>query len=196
MKLNDKKVDRRIIKTKDKISKTLFSILKEKPLSDITISYLCEKADISRATFYNNFEVIENVLVYSIEKIFDDISYEFDRRSRIVPDKVKTFSKCVASEIELHQIDFNSIINLDELDAVLFYALYKNTTLMCEKYFDLFGIQGEYDLSMNINLLAGPIASTLLMLLKCGDKYTLEEKEVFIFDGFQVLFKYLKLNIN
>ena len=45
-------MNRKIQMTKKLIREVLFECLKEKDINKITISGLCEKADINRSTFY------------------------------------------------------------------------------------------------------------------------------------------------
>ncbi len=49
------KEDKRIIKTKKNIKETFIKILSKVPFEKITIKELCEKANVSRITFYAHF---------------------------------------------------------------------------------------------------------------------------------------------
>ena len=67
-------MDARIVKTKKKIKDTLFCILEKKPIADVSISEICNKAKINRNTFYAHFATPETVL----EEITEDyISEEY-----------------------------------------------------------------------------------------------------------------------
>lgn len=55
-------MDRRTRYTKMVIQESLFSLLKTKPLSKITISDICKTAEISRPTFYLHYEDINALL--------------------------------------------------------------------------------------------------------------------------------------
>ena len=44
--------DLRVVKTRRVIRNTLFEMMSEKPLSKITISEICARAEINRKTFY------------------------------------------------------------------------------------------------------------------------------------------------
>lgn len=56
------KVDRRIIKTKKLLKQVMLQLMDEKPLDHITISLLCEYAQINRNTFYYHYANIEELL--------------------------------------------------------------------------------------------------------------------------------------
>ena len=53
------------------LSEALFALLAEKSLSEITVSALIEKAGVARASFYRNFESLESVLHYSLDRIIE-----------------------------------------------------------------------------------------------------------------------------
>lgn len=58
----NKKEDKRIVKTKQKMCEALLFLMKDEPLDEIRISKLCQVSNISRATFYNNFKTVYDVL--------------------------------------------------------------------------------------------------------------------------------------
>ena len=66
----DKKMDRRVLKTKRAIYNAFVELLSEKEINHITITDISKKADINRKTFYNYYsntyevmEEIENLMV-------------------------------------------------------------------------------------------------------------------------------------
>lgn len=58
---NSESLDRRCRKTKKAIKNALLTLLKEKNVSDISISELAENADINRKTFYNHYTDLDDV---------------------------------------------------------------------------------------------------------------------------------------
>lgn len=48
-------IDKRIKKTKKNLKETLITLMADAPFEEITITKLCEKADISRITFYTHY---------------------------------------------------------------------------------------------------------------------------------------------
>lgn len=56
------KKDRRIQYTKMVLREALLDLLKKKSLNQVSISELCEKADVSRNTFYNHYSIPGDVL--------------------------------------------------------------------------------------------------------------------------------------
>lgn len=59
------------ILSKNMLAQGLVELLREKDYTDITITKLCDRAQIARRTFYRNFETIEDVLAYYISGIMD-----------------------------------------------------------------------------------------------------------------------------
>lgn len=68
----EKKVDRRVSRTKSNIRKALLELLEEKNMHDITISELSERADINRKTFYSHYT--------DIQAIFNEIESELEAK--------------------------------------------------------------------------------------------------------------------
>lgn len=52
------------------LTKALLALLEKKPLEDITISELVDKAGVGRASFYRNFENKEDILKTYLETLF------------------------------------------------------------------------------------------------------------------------------
>lgn len=75
--------DKRVRYTKLFLKESLIKLLKEKPISRITIKELCENAEINRATYYAHYsdqfdqlKQIEEELISGILKNLNDISAE------------------------------------------------------------------------------------------------------------------------
>lgn len=64
----EKNIDRRVRVTKMILRDSLIDLMKEKPLHEISIKAICEKADINRSTFYHHYG--------SQYDLFDDIVKE------------------------------------------------------------------------------------------------------------------------
>jgi AcrR family transcriptional regulator len=62
----------RVIRSLDKTSKALFSLLSRKRYSEITVTELCLKAGITRKTFYRDFSSLEDVVDYLVYSNIND----------------------------------------------------------------------------------------------------------------------------
>lgn len=64
--------DRRIRKTKQVLRQSFTSLLAEKPLEDITVKELTERADINRGTFYCHYKDIYDLKDQIERELFDE----------------------------------------------------------------------------------------------------------------------------
>ncbi len=58
----ERQTDKRIVKTRRAIRDALMSILEDKPIHDVTIKELSERAGINRKTFYAHYDSIDAVI--------------------------------------------------------------------------------------------------------------------------------------
>lgn len=54
--------DKRVLQTKKKIRQALLALVKEKPVSQITVKEICDLAEINRNTFYSHYSTPLDVL--------------------------------------------------------------------------------------------------------------------------------------
>lgn len=98
----DKKMDRRILKTKRAIYNAFVELLSEKEINHITITDISKKADINRKTFYNYYsdiyevmEEIENMMVDTFIKRLDTI--EFTNMTDFLTETFVQFTEIINS---------------------------------------------------------------------------------------------------
>ena len=53
-----------------RLEECMLSVMREKPLAEITVSSLCEQTDLSRKTFYRLFDSRQDVLNSLIDRVF------------------------------------------------------------------------------------------------------------------------------
>lgn len=75
--------DRRIQYTKMVLRESLIELLREKPIARLTVTELCKKADINRATFYSHYRdqfdllaQIESAVIADINSYLDHFIHE------------------------------------------------------------------------------------------------------------------------
>lgn len=75
----EKKIDRRIKKTRKQLQDGFTALLLEKSIKDITVKELCDKVDLNRGTFYLHYkdiydmaEQLENELLNQLENVFSN----------------------------------------------------------------------------------------------------------------------------
>lgn len=65
----EKKLDLRVIKTRAALTDALYKLMCEKSLNEITVTELCDRAMIRKATFYKHFGDKTELLVYMIQEL-------------------------------------------------------------------------------------------------------------------------------
>lgn len=71
-----KEIDNRVRVTKMFIRQALLTLLKEKPLQNITVRELCQAAGINRGTFYTHYRDIYDLM----EQIEEELTEEFQKK--------------------------------------------------------------------------------------------------------------------
>ena len=102
MEKNGKKIDIRIIKTKNAIREAALTLLSEKNIEDISITELAERAKINRKTFYNYYQsiyqVIDEIENEAVEKFvssvkesdwYDGETLDFDKLFLSITESVR-----------------------------------------------------------------------------------------------------------
>lgn len=64
----EKKLDLRVQKTRSALLNALYDLMSQKSLDDITVTKICEKAVIRKATFYKHFSDKTELLFYAGSK--------------------------------------------------------------------------------------------------------------------------------
>ena len=70
----EKKADRRVKRTCDALQQSLLSLMQHRPLEQITVRELCQKADINRGTFYLHYHDVYELYDAVQMKIMDELS--------------------------------------------------------------------------------------------------------------------------
>lgn len=102
-------MDRRILKTKKAVRAAFSALIKEKNISEITVSELAEKADIDRRTFYLHYSAVSDIVreiegeaISELEKTVPkesefDISRFFEALNTILLGNFEYY-QCITSE--------------------------------------------------------------------------------------------------
>lgn len=87
------KNDKRSIQSSNWLYNALVELMKENEYSKITITRLVDKAKLGRATFYRNFDSIDDILRLNCDKAFSDLYIFFieDYRALKLTDKNARF---------------------------------------------------------------------------------------------------------
>ena len=78
----EKKIDKRILKTKKSLYEGLLEVMKEKTFEDIKISDICDKAMTNRSTFYDHFADKYELLASLIEDLKKELSVALEENKK------------------------------------------------------------------------------------------------------------------
>ena len=89
------------------LTNSMLELLKEKPISEISISELCDMAGVGRTSFYRNYEDKEAIIKAYVEHLFQD----WLNQCKETPDlSVKETVRIVFSHFEANR-NFYSLLN-------------------------------------------------------------------------------------
>lgn len=71
--MKEKKIDRRVLRTKRMLKENLLMLLKDQPIQKISVSRLCESSDINRSTFYTYYSSTMDLLESIEDEILDTL---------------------------------------------------------------------------------------------------------------------------
>ena len=147
---------------------TLISMLKKQKMEDITIVSLCQEMDISRKTFYQYFDTIEDVLYMIIDKEMRDAFLLLEYN----PEVNDFFQFWVKKKWLLDLLEKNEMSNL-----------------LVERAYSFSNIYQEEGMSIQNMKYAGWISAIITVLLLWhhkGMQQTTEEMQKTIYDMFHL----------
>lgn len=77
----DGKVDRRVRRTREQLKKAMTQLLLEKPVREITVRELTERADVNRGTFYAHYTDIYDMLEQMESELLAEFKAVLDRHA-------------------------------------------------------------------------------------------------------------------
>ncbi|MFB9974108.1 TetR/AcrR family transcriptional regulator [Allobacillus sp. SKP2-8] len=109
----NKRLDRRKQYTRMVLKESLMDLLKEKPISSVTVKELCERADINRSTFYTHYadqfalvEQIEDELIQDLEKYLNTVNFDTEEETKEMTERLLEY---LASRAD----DCKTLLNYD-----------------------------------------------------------------------------------
>lgn len=78
-------MEKQLSYAKTELTKALLSLLEEKKLNEITISELCNRADLSRLSFYRNYSSMEQIIKEHLSGISDSFLARSSANFRTTP---------------------------------------------------------------------------------------------------------------
>jgi AcrR family transcriptional regulator len=129
-----KKTNRFAERTLTAFSETLFILLEQKAFEEISVNEMCEKCNYPRATFYNYFQDIYDLLDYCWQTISDEIQiesyqeYKPEERTQVLFEKLYTFFDKERERIQ--KIMKHNAIDGALAESLKRYMLFKIRTIM------------------------------------------------------------------
>lgn len=160
-------------KVKTSITSALFELLKEKSISEISITEIIEKAKVARASFYRNYSSKESVITTLIQDILNEYLKEikFEDGNVYTYENIyksfKCFKKYQNQVLDLHRFGYGSIL-LDMLNQFHEYIAGDMQFNSIDRYI--------------LYIYIGALYNTALTWLQTGTKETPEELARFFLD--------------
>src|ERR1700726_1735522 len=111
-----KKMDRRVLRTRDVLGDALMALIHEKPFAEISVQEVLDRAQISRSTFYTHYSDKNDLLLSDAEDFFEMMAFHISRKdersNRVAPVRemfthiaeVREFYAAMLASGKLHDI--------------------------------------------------------------------------------------------
>lgn len=131
-------MDARVRYTKKVIKETFFTLLKDKPLSKITVSEICEQAQINRATFYkhydNQFDLLEKLETELLDSLQSSIEA---RKNRTIENAFEAVLVHLKTNYDAYQILFSENGDTTFMQRILSVCYNENMAIIKDIFPDL-----------------------------------------------------------
>ena len=125
--------DRRIIKTKKNIKNALISLLAEKNFEKISVTEICDRAKVSRISFYahykDKYELVEFIFSDYVREAYHD--YRLMQKENVDNDPLRAYDNLLESILNLY---------FKNIDFFTYATATKNPYLYSLFYSHMFGI--------------------------------------------------------
>lgn len=163
------------LQSKLAFGEALVRLMKEKNYKDINVRILCFEADMSRQTFYNLFNSMNEVLLNYLQEIYKKYFYEIVDDRISIRDLIEVFSEFMS--------DYDELISLiidNNLTFVLQEAIYFGISEVASHYADV-----EYK-EYGTAFLSGALIAMVIHWIEDKDRLSIDELTGFlekIFEG-------------
>ncbi|OPZ60402.1 MAG: DNA-binding transcriptional regulator EnvR [Deltaproteobacteria bacterium ADurb.Bin510] len=172
------RIDLRVRRTYKLLINALTELLADKPYDKISVTDICEKAMVNRATFYKHFEDKNHLLIFGIKDIQEKLS-----SASLTPDHQKDPKQYYLKEFEnsLHYLDKNEGLHAlilassesNPIMAAIYRTAIDDITSKLE-YNEKQGFRHSVPIELIANFYAGALISTELWWLRNRDKTSIE----------------------
>ena len=161
-----RKEDLRVRKTKRAISEAFMALLSEKPIEDMTVNELCDRAGVRRTTFYKHYkDKLDYIASFAkdMRVRFDEIIWK-NGKPDATPDYYVEYAKQVVNFITQHEVEVNHILQSAVMPVIIH-------TLSEQNYKDTYHrLVASMDAGMQLcvspevvsSMLVGAVSNTLI----------------------------------
>lgn len=188
------KIDRRIIKTKKSLGEALLKLLRKENIDLIKINELCDEAKVSRATFYNNFESVVDVLSYQLGSMLyvdEDEERTWIDGSTSLDDAYRSFLTHIIHNALLQKETLRSInggLHENGMFLVAFRSSIRDgLKLIAQKY--SLEIEKEIPVTVLTNYLSLSLASYIYYILLNDEN---KDEDIIIENGYNMTFRMIR----
>lgn len=132
--------DKRIQKSKQKLKETFIQMLQSKTFDQITVTDLCEKAKMSRITFYAHYDDKYDLLEALMQDLLEIAARDFARLQKLnnpEHDCNKTYTNVMDSILNLFVRYKDLLYHASQRrNPYLYYALYQRIYRMVESHIE------------------------------------------------------------
>ena len=129
------KEDLRVRRTKQALFNAFVSLVTEKPIDEITINQLCEKAEIRRATFYKHYtDKYDFITAYTVH-----LRENFDKtlkksgKQNLTKDYYVAYAKRIVSFISENEAAIDNIYRSNLFPTIMYTIVEQNYKDTCER---------------------------------------------------------------
>ena len=163
---NMKKESIQVARSRNWIVNALLHLMKEKTFYNISIKEICEKAGVSRLTYYRNFKNKEDIVTY----YFDS---EFDKIINIIK-KIESLSYSQFIELSFKNfqdnIELNKLFFRDNLVYLILIASNRYIKIILDSFFN----EVIYN-HLELKFIEGGILNIMIDLMVTDQEYTSKE---------------------
>lgn len=158
-----KKTNRFAERTLKDFSETLFSLIEKKKFEDITVNELCNLCNYPRATFYNYFQDIYDLLDYCLENIYKEVSIE-DYKDIPEEQRTQVLFERLYSFFENKSYIVHGIMSHNKIDGIFVEELRKFILLKIQNIISTSNCTLKYNLP--VEMISIHYSNTMQMILE------------------------------
>lgn len=156
-----RKEDLRVRKTKKAIAEAFMALLAEKPIEEMTVNELCDRAGVRRTTFYKHYrDKLDYIASFAkdLRDKFDDIIWK-NGKPDSTPDYYVAYAKQLVAFISRHEVEVNNLLESSVLPLIV-------TTLSSQNYKDTYdrlmvSVKAGMELCASPEVVAGMIVGAV-----------------------------------